>query len=77
MGPYEIILTFTTEKEADEFVAQDIEKIRAMNCTCMTLSFEEANRISRKNAVAFAAQTSNKALIIAEKLFRTSNPFKC
>lgn len=77
MGPYEIILTFTTEKEADEFVAKDIEYIRAMNCTCMTLSFEEANRISRKNAVAFAAQTSNEALIIAEKLFRTSNPFKC
>lgn len=77
MGPYDIILTFSSEEEADLFVEEDLKKIQALTCTAMVLSREEANRISRKNAVAFAANTSPEALAIAEKIFRTPNPYKC
>lgn len=75
MGPYNIILTFSTKEEADNFVAHDLEQIRSMSCTCMKLSAEEAERISRKNAVAFAAQTSKEALALAITIFQTEDPF--
>lgn len=48
MGPYNIITSFTSENEANEFVEKDIQNIRNMKCTCMKLSYEEANVFQEK-----------------------------
>jgi len=76
MGPYEPILSFSSEEEAEAFVSQDVEQICNLTCTCMRFSLEEADRISRKNAVALAARTSPEALTLAERIFKTSNPLE-
>lgn len=76
MGPYDAVLTFTTVEEANQFLKKDIAAIRALTCTVVALHQDEAERISKKNCVAFAFDHSEEAGKLAESLFGIKNPYE-
>lgn len=74
MGPYDTVLTFTTVEEANQFLKKDIASIMSLTCTVVQLHHHEAERISKKNCVAFAFKHSEEAGKLAETLFGMKNP---
>ena len=85
MGPYDVVLTFTTAaaqgadpaklaEEVNEFLKKDSESIQNLSCTVVRLHPNEAERISKKNCVAFAFKHSEEAGKLAEILFNMKNP---
>lgn len=73
-GPYDVVTTFMFKKQADEFIAAEVKKLTTFPWCMVALHPEEAERITRKNAVVYAHNFGDEFGYRAERLFDTKDP---